>query len=80
MPFTIELGAFSTEPPAQAIAMAAVAAGVEIRWVGLPDSGLLHIRTGAFFSQMEAQARALELRLQGLPAAVVDDRAEEEPR
>ena len=80
MPFTIELGAFSTEPPAQAIASAAIAAGVEVRMVGLPGSGLIHVRTGAFFSQMEAQARALALRLQGLPAAVAPDRAEEEPR
>jgi hypothetical protein len=80
MPFTIELGAFSTEPPAQTIAAAAIAAGVQVRVVGLPGSDLIHVRTGAFFSQMEAQARALELRVQGLPAAVSDDRAEEEPR
>jgi hypothetical protein len=80
MPFTIELGAFSTEPPAQAIAAAAIAAGVEVRVVGLPGSDLMHVRTGAFFSQMEAQARALALRLQGLPAAVTADREEEEPR
>jgi len=79
-PFAIELGAFSTEPPAQTIAAAAIAAGVEIRVVGLPGSDLIHIRTGAFVSQMEAQARALALRLQGLPAAVVADREEEGPR
>jgi hypothetical protein len=80
MPFTIELGAFSTAPPAQAIAAAAIAAGVEVRIVGLPGSDLIHVRTGAFFSQMEAQARALALRLQGLPAAVAADREEEEAR
>jgi len=80
MPFSIELGAFSTEPPAQTIAAAAIAAGVEVRVVGLPGSDMIHVRTGAFFSQMEAQARALALRLQGLPAAVVADREEEGPR
>jgi hypothetical protein len=80
MPFAIELGAFSTEPPAQTIAAAAIAAGVEIRVVGLPGSDMIHVRTGAFYSQMEAQARALALRLQGLPAAVVADREEEGPR
>ena len=46
----------------------------------LQGSDLIHVRTGAFFSQMEAEARALALRLQGLPASVLPDREEEEPR
>lgn len=79
LPFTVQLGAFSTESRAQTLAASADASGFDVRVVHVQGSDLIHVRTGAFASREEADARASELRDRGLPALVAMDRAAETP-
>lgn len=79
LPFTVQLGAFTTESRAQTMAASADALGLDVRVVHVEGSDLVHVRTGAFSSRAEADARALDLRNRGLPALVAMDRASETP-
>lgn len=79
LPFTVQLGAFSTESRAQTMAASADASGFDVRVVHVEGSDLIHVRSGAFASREEADARAAELRGRGLPALVATDRAAETP-
>ncbi len=78
-PFTIQLGAFSTESRARTLEAAAVASQIEVRLVRMSGSDLILVRTGVFGLREEAEVRAQEIRAAGFPTRVSGDREAEGP-
>lgn len=82
-PFTIQLGAFSTEARATSFALDFMDAGLDAflqpRVVILEGSELARVRVGAFTTREEADTAAEEVRARGFDAVVSSDRESEEP-
>ena len=79
MPFTIQLGAFSTESRARLLEAAAAASQIQVRLVRISGSDLIRVRTGAFGLREEAEPRALEIIAAGFPTRLSGDREAEGP-
>lgn len=78
-PFTIQLGAFSTESRARTLEAAAAASEIGVRLVRMSGSDLILVRTGVFGLREEAEVRAREIRAAGFPTRVSGDREAEGP-
>jgi hypothetical protein len=77
--WAIELGAFAQEASARALARHAREAGLEVRLVRVPGSDLVHVRSGTFDGEEEAQVRARELRGRGFDAQAAPGLEHEAP-
>lgn len=55
------------------------AGGVAARWVLVPGSGLIRVRTGRFATQAEAERARTALVARGLEVTVAADADREEP-
>lgn len=81
-PYTVQLGAFSTETRALTLALeirdAGFAGPFEPRVVRLDGSELARVRIGGFATRDEAQAFAAKVRERGFEAVVSSDRDREE--
>lgn len=76
--FAVQLGAFSDEARAQALADRLQAAGYEARLVRVPTSQLVRVRTGHFSERDAAVRIMLEVRVAGFEATLVSDASREE--
>ncbi|TVP73926.1 MAG: hypothetical protein EA352_11505 [Gemmatimonadales bacterium] len=77
--WTIQLGAFSSESRAGALAAEARQAGLDVRVVRVEGSMLHRVRWSAFESEGEARSALEHLREAGFEALVSSDREREEP-
>ncbi len=76
--FAVQLGAFSDEARAQALANRLQGAGYEARLVRVPANSLVRVRTGHFSDRDEAVRIMLEVRVAGFEATLVSNASREE--
>jgi cell division protein FtsN len=76
--WTVQLGAFASVERAAGLRDELVAEGVEVRLVSVPGTRLIHVRTGRFASQPEAERVRQRLTERGLVATVAADADREE--
>jgi hypothetical protein len=79
LPVTVQLGAFSSEAAARALASDPRMAGLEIRLVQISGSPLYRVRIGAFATPEGASELLRDLQGRGLPPIVSFDRDFETP-
>jgi cell division septation protein DedD len=76
--WTVQLGAFASVERATGLRDELAAAGVEVRLVSVPGTRLIHVRTGRFASQPQAERVRQRLTGRGLVATVAADADREE--
>lgn len=76
--YAVQLGAFGDVSRARALASRARKAGLDVRIVRVPGSGLVRVRTGRFDSAQSAQDLLKRVERLGFPAALVRSADHEE--
>ena len=71
--YSVQLGAFSNERRAAALFELALEAGLNVRLVRVPESSLIHVRTGHFDTSMEATVFSKQVNELGFMVAIVKD-------